>query len=234
MAGDADLHPGAAFHVERAPGGWAVVHPASARSWTLAREDAARRLAEIGSAARTGKRVERVVRKLHRETARASHRQLVARNAAGDLLDAAGAHCFADPVPATDLVRWNHMRRQPHQVREDLVRGPAAFGVLRVERDAPDLWSALREPRHEALPAWRRFREAAEVWLDVHDGKEWSPPARFPLPPEPPQPPTSPTARAAAAAPKPPPALPARSPFHPAAPVHPLPRGRPRGPGLDR
>ena len=174
------------------------------------------------------------MRKLHRETARPSHRQLVTRNAAGDLLDAAAAHCFADPVPATDLIRWNHMRRQPHQVREDLECGPAAFGALRIERDAPGLWSALPEPRHEHLPAWRRFREAAHVWLDVQDGKQWSPPARFPLPPEPPQPPTSPASHAVPLARVPPPMIPATPPHHPAAPVLDIPFGRSRRPGLNR
>lgn len=231
MAGDAGLHPERAFTVGRAPGGWAVAHPGSGRSWTLAREDAARRLALIGNEARTAKRVERVLRKLYRETARVSHRQLVARNAAGDLLDAAAAHCFADPVPATDLIRWNHMRRQPHQVREDLARGPAAFGALRIERDSPDLWAALREPRHEHLPAWSRFREAAHVWLDVQDGKDWSPPPAYPPPPERPQPPVS---SAAPAAPRPAPAIPAPRPIRQAGPGLDIPFERPRRPGLNR
>jgi hypothetical protein len=188
----------------------------------------------IGNEARTNKRVERVVRKLYRETARVSHRQLVARNAAGDLLGAAAAHCFADPVAATDLIRWNHMRRQPHQVREDLARGPAAFGALRIERDAPDLWTALGEPRHEHQPAWRRFSEAAHVWLDVQDGKDWSPPPAFPPPPEPPQPPAFPAAHAAPAAPRPAPAGPAPRPIRQAGPGLDIPFERPRRPGLNR
>ncbi|HEU4884140.1 MAG TPA: hypothetical protein VFT45_17940 [Longimicrobium sp.] len=231
MAGNAGLHPEPAFTVGRAPGGWAVAHPRSGRSWTLAREDAARRLALIGNDARTSKRVERVARKLYRETARLSHRQLVARNAAGDLLDAAAAHCFADPVPATDRIRWNHMRRQPHQVREELARGPAGFGTLRIEHDSPGLWAALREPRHEQLPAWSRFREAAHVWLDVHDGKDWSPPPSYPPPPEPPQPPAFPAAHAA---PRPSPAGPAPRPIRQDGPGLDIPFERPRRPGLAR
>jgi hypothetical protein len=125
-----------------------------------------------------------VFRRLDRETARESHRDLVCRTAAGELLDQAAAHCFADPVAATDVVRWNHLRRQAGHVRGSLAAGPAAFGALRVERDAPEVWASLPEPRPAHVPAWARFRAAAEVWLDVHDGRPWTPPAQFPPPPD--------------------------------------------------
>lgn len=136
----------------------------------------------------TAARLERVSAKLDRETARESHRDMVARTAAGELLDQAAVHCFVDPVAATDVVRWNHLRRQPGQVRGNLAAGPAAFGALRVERDAPEVWASLPEPRHAHVPAWARFRAAAEVWLDVHDGRPWTPPAEFPPPPDAPMP----------------------------------------------
>lgn len=124
-----------------------------------------------------------MLRRLDRETARESHRDLVARAAADELLDQAAAHCFVDPVAATDVVRWNHLRRQAGRVRSGLAAGPSSFGALRAEREASDVWAALPEPRHAHVPAWERFRAAAEVWLDVHEGQPWTPPPEFPLPP---------------------------------------------------
>lgn len=171
-----------------------------------------------------------MLRKLQREVARPSHRRLVAINAANELLDAAAAHCFRDPVAATDLVRWNQMRRQPHLVVADLERGPAAFGELRITREAADLWSRLPEPRHARLPAWSRFREAALLWLDVHQGRDWSPPAASPPPPEPP---TAPALARPEVGTVPAPA-PTPAPAPPSAPPHPRPRGRSPGPGLTR
>lgn len=127
-------------------------------------------------------------RRLDRETARESHRDLVARAAAGELLDQAAAHCFVDPVAATDVVRWNHLRREAGRVRLELAAGPPSFGALRTEREAPEAWARLPEPRHAHVPAWDRFRAAAEVWLDVHEGQPWTPPAEFPPPPAAPAP----------------------------------------------
>ena len=197
----------------------------------MIREDAARRLAAIGNASTTPGRVARVLRKLQRETARPSHRQLVAINAANDLLDAAAAHCFSNPVAATDLIRWNQMRRQPERVLADLDHGPTAFGELRIERDGPAVWSLLPEPRHEHVPAWARFRDAARTWLDVQQGREWSPPPAFPSPPPVPSAP-----KVAGEAPRaeslPAPGPPAPTPS--AGPPRPHPRGRSPGPGLSR
>jgi hypothetical protein len=202
VGGHAGGDAGAAFRVERAPGGWAVVHAPTGRRWTLAREEAARRFAAAGSSAAPS-RLERVFRRLDRETARESHRELVARAAAGELLDQAAAHCFVDAVAATDVVRWNHLRRQAGRVRNSLAAGPSAFGALRAEREAPEAWARLPEPRHAQVPAWERFRAAAEAWLDVHGGRPWTPPAEFPQPPAAPAPhpgfslpPTPPPSRA--------------------------------------
>ncbi len=148
----------------------------------MAREETARRFASAGTSAGPA-RLERVLRRLDRETARESHRDLVARAAAGELLDHAATQCFLDPVAATDVVRWNHLRRQVGRVHDSLTGGPSSFGVLRAEREVPEVWASLPEPRHARVPAWERFRAAAEVWLDVHDGRPWTPPAEFPPPP---------------------------------------------------
>lgn len=225
-----DAGRAAAFRVERAPGGWAVVHAPAARRWTLAREETARRFAEAGNAATAPARLARVLRALDRETARESHRDLVARSAAAELLDQAAVHCFVDPVAATDVVRWNHLRRQPDRVRLALQAGPAPFGEMRIEREAPDLWARLPEPRHAHVPAWTRFGTAAEVWLDVQEGRPWTPPSEFPPPPAAPvlprrsaQPTTAPWPR-----PRPERPLP-RLPDEP-----PIPFARERSPGLSR
>jgi hypothetical protein len=229
VGADAGCAAGRAFHVERAPGGWAVVHAPGARRWTLAREETARRVADAGNAAAAPARLERVRRALDRETARESHRDLVARSAAGELLDHAAVHCFVDPVAATDVVRWNHLRRQADRVRLGLEAGPAAFGETRVEREAPEVWAALPEPRHAYVPAWARFREAAEAWLDVQEARPWTPPAEFPPPPAAPVPHAGP-ARPAAPRPQP----------RPERPLPPLPDDPPvrfareRSPGLSR
>lgn len=149
--------------------------------WTLAREEAARRLAAAGNA-RNPARLARVIRRLGREAERDSTRDLIARRAADDLLDAAAAECFADPVAATDVVRWNQLRRSPEQTLADLDRGPAAFGAMRLQYDLPALWDALPEPRHPGIPAWRRFGDAARTWVDVQGGRPWTPPGQFPPP----------------------------------------------------
>jgi hypothetical protein len=161
----------------------------------------ARRFAGAGSSIPPA-RLERAFARLDRETARESHRDLVARTAAGEFLDQAAAHCFVDPVAATDVVRWNHLRRQAVRVRESLAAGPASFGSLCAEREAPEVWASLPEPRHARVPAWERFRAAAEVWLDVHDGRPWTPPAEFPPPPAAPVPHVG-SSQPAAATPRP-------------------------------
>jgi hypothetical protein len=186
------------FRVERAPGGWAVVHAPSARRWTLAREETARRFVASGNAPAAPPRLEQVLHRLERETGRRSHRDLVARNAAGELLDQAAVHCFADPVAAADVVRWNHLRGQTERVRRELAIGPAAFGEMRIEREAPEVWARLPEPRHAHVPAWARFHAAAEVWLAVQDGRPWTPPAEYPPPPPAPAPTPEPLQTAAA------------------------------------
>lgn len=193
--------------------------------WTLAREDAAARMAAAGN---TGdpSRVARVIRRLDREAARPSTRDLVGRRAADELLDAAAAECFEDPMAATDVLRWNQMRHAPEQTLSDLERGPAAFGVMRLQADAPALWTALPEPRHQGVPAWHRFADAGRTWVAVQGGRHWTPPDQFPPP---------------AAAPALPPAVaaPTAPPVEPVRPPHPDP-GQPGGRdrradrGLDR
>ena len=170
-----------------------------------------------------------MLRALDRETARASHRELVARSAAGELLDQAAVHCFVDPVAATDVVRWNHLRRQPDRVRLGLQDGPALFGEMRARREAPEVWAALPQPRHACVPAWARFRAAAEVWLDVHEGHPWTPPAEFPPPPAAPVPYPGSVRPAAAPPPQPRPERPL-----PPLPDELLPFARERSPGLSR
>jgi hypothetical protein len=187
MAADAGGASGPLFHVERAPGGWAVIHTPDGRRSVLAREEAARRLTGAGNA--RPDRAARVLRRLDVEANRASNRGLVALRAADELLDAAAAECFADPLAATDVVRWNHLRRLAHQTEDALERGPAAFGALRLETQAPALWNSLAEPRHQQVPAWKRFEEAARVWGEVQAGRPWTPPDRFPPAAEPPLPP---------------------------------------------
>ncbi|HEX6372924.1 MAG TPA: hypothetical protein VF006_28635 [Longimicrobium sp.] len=230
MGADAGRAAGAAFRIERAPGGWAVVHAPASRRWTLAREETALRFADAGNAAAAPARLARVLRALDRETARESHRDLVARSAAGELLDQAAVHCFVDPVAATDVVRWNHLRRQPDRVRLEVQDGPAPFGEMRVEREAPEVWAALPEPRHDHVPAWARFRAAAEVWLDVHEGRPWTPPAEFPPPPAAPLPYRGSTR--ATGAPQPQPRAERPLPRLPDEP--PVPFARERSPGLSR
>lgn len=201
-----------------------------ARRWTLAREETARRLAQAGNAAAAPARLARVLRGLDRETARASHRGLVARSAAGELLDQAAVHCFVNPVAATDVVRWNHLRRQPDRVRRELQAGPAPFGEMRIEREAPEVWAALPEPRHDHVPAWARFRATAEVWLDLQEGRPSTPPAEFPPPPAAPV--QYPGSARPTAAPRPQPRPerpPPRLPDEP-----PIPFARERIPGLNR
>ncbi len=124
-----------------------------------------------------------MVRGLGRAAARASQRDRVARAAAGELLDRAAAHCFVDPVAAADVVRWNQLRHRAGEVRARLAEAPDAFGALRLQAEAPGTWARLPEPRHEHVPAWARFRAAAEAWLDVQEGAPWTPPAEFPPPP---------------------------------------------------
>ncbi|HEU0298868.1 MAG TPA: hypothetical protein VFR37_05420 [Longimicrobium sp.] len=162
-----------------------MIHTPDARRWVLAREGSARRLAAAGGAGGP-RRAERVLRRLDRETSRTSHRRLIELRAADDLLDAAAAGCFVDPVGATDLVRWNHLRRLAGETEQELARGPAAFGSLRVAAEAPALWSELAEPRHQHVPAWTRFENAVRVWADVQNGSPWIPPDRYPPPAEPP------------------------------------------------
>lgn len=170
-----------------------------------------------------------MLRALDRETARESHRDLVARSAAGELLDQAALHCFVHPVAATDVVRWNHLRRQAERVRLELQNGPAPFGETRIEREAPEVWAALPEPRHAYVPAWARFRVAAEVWLDVHEGRPWTPPAEFPPPPAAPVPSRGSTRPAAAPRPQSRPERPL-----PHVPDELVPFSRERSPGLSR
>ncbi|NNC30775.1 relaxase/mobilization nuclease domain-containing protein [Longimicrobium terrae] len=172
--------PGPAFHVERAPGGWAVVEAASGRRWTLLHETAATHLGSAANAATTGAALARVRRTLERETARRSHRERVARRAARELLEHAGGAVFADPARAADAVARHYEHFGAAGLRLHLRGAPQDFGALLVDSAPSD------GPRHpERLPdarrqAWRAFGAAAESWLDVREGRRWTPPARFP------------------------------------------------------
>lgn len=162
-----------------------MIHAPDARRWVLAREESARRLAAAGNTPHP-QRAARLLRRLDIEAARASNRGLIALRAADDLLDTAAAECFAEPLAATDVVRWNHLRRAAAETERELARGADGFGRLRLQTDAPTVWQALAEPKHTCVPAWTRFEEAVRLWSDVQNGKPWIPPDRFPPPAGPP------------------------------------------------
>jgi len=162
-----------------------VIDAAERRRWTLASEAAA--LSHAVTCMRAGSRaaLRSAVSRLDVETAPAWHRAHIAKRAANELLDEAARHCFADPVAATDVVRWNHLRRQVDEALRLLEEEPAAFGALR--QHAVDAPRRLPQP---VAPAWDQFRAAAETWLHVHEGGAWTPPDTFPPPPAEPGRPT--------------------------------------------
>lgn len=153
---------------------------ASGRRWTLLHEMAATHLGSAANAATTGPALARVRRVLDRETARRSHRERVARRAARELLEHAGGAVFADPAGAADAVARHYEHFGAAGLRLHLRGAPQDFGALLIDT-APS-----NGPRHpERLPearlqAWREFGAAAEAWLDVREGRRWTPPARFP------------------------------------------------------
>lgn len=163
------------FRLERVPGGWAVVHPTDRRRWVLAR----RRAAESAVAAcnaRTGSRLTTILGRLDRASADPSQRTLVARRAAEELLDAAAERCFTAPTHAVAVVRMHHRRGRSEAMRAALAAGAHAFGAPTTVYTEPD-----RPHAHaDQLAAWDRFRQAAEVWLDVQHGVAWTAPLAFP------------------------------------------------------